>query len=62
MGKLREKLPVFSNYETVSEDTECLAHEQLHEVLLVLNLVVVTHQHTLHHFAHISEVESVVTL
>ena len=62
MSQLREELPVLANDETVTEDAESLAHKQFHKVLLVLNLVVVAHKHALHDFAHVSEVESVMTL
>ena len=62
MGSFSELLSVLFVDETISEDSESLAHEELSEVLFGLDVLETAHQHTLNNLGKITKVESVMGL
>lgn len=48
--------------ETITEDAEGLTQVQVEQVVVVLDVLEITHKHSLDNLGHISEIESVMAL
>jgi len=59
---LVESISVLIVDQTVTENSEGLAHVQVDQVFLIWNVLISAHEHALDHFGHIAQVERVVTL